>query len=186
MKSEMDGIKKHYEDIKCGVLLYQLPLLCICLLIAVPCLVYRQQELGHVTWEYPDLFAAKPQMEAACELSDHPLRGKVYADVPKDDLPDGIKAEVEEDRVEISREYQGIANVYGYKEFPMISEKEAFEQFRESDMADCSENFTKIVFYDVKIMYVTDTKGFYQPVYYFRGKTDGEERNYVVPAIGNP
>ena len=125
-------------------------------------------------------------MVAACELSDHPLQGIVYADVPKDSLPDGLAAEVEEDRVEISREYQGIANNYGYKEFPMISEKEAFEQFCESDMADGRENFTKIVFYDVKILYVTDTKGFYQPVYYFRGKTDGEERNYVVPAIENP
>ena len=118
--------------------------------------------------------------------SDNPLQGMVYADVPKDSLPDGLKAEAEEDRVEISREYQGTANNYGHKEFPMISEKEAFEQFCESDIADGRENFTKIVFYDVKIIYVTDTKGFYQPVYYFRGKTDGEERNYVVPAIENP
>lgn len=169
-----------------SVLLYQLPLLCICLLIAVPCLVYQQQELGHVTWEYPNFFAAKPTMEAACDLSDNLLRGMVYEDVPKDSLPDGFRADVEEDRVKISREYQGIANNYAYKEFPMISEKAAFEHFCESDMVDCRENFTKLVFYDVKIMYVTDTKGFYQPVYYFRGKADGEERNYVVPAIENP
>lgn len=124
-----------------SVLLYQLPLLCICLLIAVPCLVYRQQELGHVTWEYPNLFGTKPQMETVCQLSDNPLQGMVYADVPKNSLPDGLAAEVKEDRVKISREYQGIANNYAYKEFPMISEKAAFEHFCESDMVDCRENY---------------------------------------------
>lgn len=72
-----------------------------------------------------------------------------------------------------------------YKDCTIISEKEAYEQIKEG-------KFRNPYFYDklhtlsieaVELSYALDSKGFYQPVYRFKSKINGEEGNIIIPAM---
>lgn len=70
------------------------------------------------------------------------------------------------------------------KEYPAISEKEAFEMI-------CSGKFRMYADHpslhiktgDVQIDYRVDSKGFYQPVYVFAAKINGEPTQIEIPAL---
>lgn len=177
-RTAMGVVRRHWWSI----FLYQIPLICVCLLIAVPSYIYQHRELGHISWEYRNPFESKPQITMECDLSEEHLQAVVYRDVPQETLHDGIEAVVVGNIVQLPEEYESLAESHIYKEFEMVSQQEAYESLCEGGYIDGTE-ITEIVFNDVRILYVTDTKGFYQPVYYFRGEAGGEACNYVVPAI---
>lgn len=71
-----------------------------------------------------------------------------------------------------------------YKDFDIISEKEAYEKLLDgkfitpSDMADAEINIK-----DIDIVYEIDSKGFYQPVYKFTTESRNLENYIFIPAL---
>lgn len=71
-----------------------------------------------------------------------------------------------------------------YKKFAIISEREAYEQIQKGKFNFYSEPKVKeMKVKEVKLVYLMDSKGFYQPVYDFIIKTDKDMRNIYIPAI---
>lgn len=71
-----------------------------------------------------------------------------------------------------------------YKDFDIISEKEAYEKLLDgkfitfSDMADAEINIK-----DIDMVYEIDSKGFYQPVYKFTTEIRNSENYIFIPAL---
>ena len=71
-----------------------------------------------------------------------------------------------------------------YKDFDIISEKEAYEKLLDgkfitsSDMADAEINIK-----DIDLVYEIDSKGFYQPVYKFTTESRNLENYIFIPAL---
>ncbi|NLZ47315.1 MAG: VanZ family protein [Clostridiales bacterium] len=72
-----------------------------------------------------------------------------------------------------------------YKECKIISEKEAYNKLREGKFKLPYEydNLHTIYIESVELSYSLDSKGFYQPVYDFKGKINREEGNIIIPAM---
>ena len=69
-----------------------------------------------------------------------------------------------------------------YKDMAVISEKEAYEQILDGKFRWYGEEPGELVLGDVALVYQTDSKGFYQPVYSFRIQGDTENA-VLVPAV---
>ena len=70
-----------------------------------------------------------------------------------------------------------------YKEFPIISEKEAFEMLKQGKFHSLYADENVIEVWGVALNYELDTKGFYQPVYIFEVILNGEENSICIPAV---
>lgn len=70
-----------------------------------------------------------------------------------------------------------------YKEFSVLSEKEAYEQICGGRFRWYSNEKLEIVLGKVKLRYVIDSKGFYQPVYMFKAVVNDSDAEIIVPAI---
>ena len=69
-----------------------------------------------------------------------------------------------------------------YKDMAVIAEKEAYEQILDGKFRWYGEEPGELVLGDVALVYQTDSKGFYQPVYSFRIQGD-TENTVLVPAV---
>lgn len=76
-----------------------------------------------------------------------------------------------------------IVRFEAYKEFEIISEKEAFEQILAGKFVGFVSSGSQIEVEQVYLEYMLDTKGFYQPVYSFSVR--GSEMPIQIPAINN-
>ena len=78
-------------------------------------------------------------------------------------------------------------SIIKYKKVKDVSIKSINEAFQELVAGKFNLNQPKSVrtieIEAIKINYMLDTKGFYQPIYQFTGKVDGEERIISIPAI---
>ena len=70
-----------------------------------------------------------------------------------------------------------------YKEFEIISEQEAYEQILNGKFVCAIDKGEKIEVGQVTLDYMLDTKGFYQPIYKFDVKVNGQEQSIQIPAI---
>ena len=71
-----------------------------------------------------------------------------------------------------------------YKKFAIISEREAYGQIQKGKFNYYAEPKVKeMKVKEVKLVYLMDSKGFYQPAYDFKMKTDKDVRNIYIPAI---
>lgn len=70
-----------------------------------------------------------------------------------------------------------------YKEFPIISQQEAFEKLEDGMFQYTQADSYEIKVEQILLEYHTDSKGFYQPVYQFVGTVNGEEAVISIPAI---
>lgn len=70
-----------------------------------------------------------------------------------------------------------------YKEFEICSEQEAFETLLSGSFIQSSSLGNEFTIEEILLEYLLDTKGFYQPVYTFKGSSNGEYISLHVPAI---
>jgi glycopeptide antibiotics resistance protein len=71
-----------------------------------------------------------------------------------------------------------------YKNEEIISEKEAYNRLIDGYFQiDHTLKIESIIVRDVDLTYSPDTKGFYQPVYLFHCKVNGENRDLVIAAL---
>jgi len=65
------------------------------------------------------------------------------------------------------------------------SKEEAYEEFKKGKfrLIYTSNDISKIEIQDISLSYMLDTKGFYQPIYNFDSKTDGEDIVISIPAL---
>ena len=87
------------------------------------------------------------------------------------------------DNGSISSLYYSVVTSEFYKEFPILSEKEAYEMI-------CDGKFNYQMIDDLEIQvkscsleYMTDSKDFYQPIYQFNCEINGNEATIGIPAI---
>lgn len=80
--------------------------------------------------------------------------------------------------------YMMLENTY-VREVNLISPKAAFEEIKSGNfsMYNNLEAGDHLLIDDYYLVYVYDTKGFYQPVYQFRGYLNGEHWEAEVPAV---
>lgn len=76
-----------------------------------------------------------------------------------------------------------IRQLKAYKEFDICSENEAYEQILAGKFLGIAYESAKIELGQVSLDYLPDTKGFYQPVYSFAARVEGEEHRLQIPAI---
>lgn len=79
----------------------------------------------------------------------------------------------------------GMMELSGYKEFEIMSPKEAYEELKEGKFSywRADDTILNIRVKNVRLGYCLDTKGFYQPVYVFDAYVDEWQCELVVPAI---
>lgn len=71
-----------------------------------------------------------------------------------------------------------------YKEFPIISEEEAYTAIKEGRFRfEPSHEPENIIVNDIFLSYEIDSKGFYQPIYIFECTIDGFDTRLYTPAI---
>jgi len=71
-----------------------------------------------------------------------------------------------------------------FKDVSIKSEKKAFEELTEGKFRYYDdENISEIIVEGIELEYVTDTKGFYQPVYSFKTLINGNESYVIIPAM---
>lgn len=71
-----------------------------------------------------------------------------------------------------------------YKTCELISEKEAYEQIQAGEFYSFEDlNGKEIEAEGVELAYLLDSKGYYQPVYSFAVKADGETGSVIIPAV---
>ena len=73
-----------------------------------------------------------------------------------------------------------------YKEYDILTSKEAYNKILNGEFKiydEFAKNLDKIEIIDFKLSYSLDTKGFYQPIYNFDVKLDGEKSQIHIPAI---
>ena len=76
-----------------------------------------------------------------------------------------------------------IRKLEAYKEFDIRSENEAYEQILAGKFVGMGYESAKLEIGQVSLDYMLDTKGFYQPIYSFAVRVEGEEYNIQIPAI---
>ena len=77
----------------------------------------------------------------------------------------------------------GIGQYTVYKEFEIRSEQEAYEQIVDGKFVWAANAGGKMEVGKVSLDYMLDTKGFYQPVYSFEVRVEGEEYWVQIPGI---
>ena len=71
-----------------------------------------------------------------------------------------------------------------YKEYEIITEKEAYDKILNGEFKDnFIEDNTEIEIKDVKLSYEIDSKGFYQPVYEFIVEGMSRGTSILIPAL---
>lgn len=73
-----------------------------------------------------------------------------------------------------------------YKEYEILSVKEAYDKILDGDfsLSDVIKKDSKIEVINIDLAYNSDTKGFYQPVYKFKVNIDGENNHHIyIPAL---
>lgn len=70
-----------------------------------------------------------------------------------------------------------------YKEFPIISESEAYKKLEEGEFRYWSEEKLNMEVLDCNLEYQMDSKGLYQPVYRFKVLMNENEEQMVIAAI---
>ncbi|MGL4336071.1 MAG: VanZ family protein, partial [Turicibacter sp.] len=72
-----------------------------------------------------------------------------------------------------------------YKEFPIISEKKGYERLLSGKINEryLGENIETISVENIRLGYLLDTKGFYQPVYVFETLVDGIAQDILIEAL---
>lgn len=76
-----------------------------------------------------------------------------------------------------------IVSYVPYKEFNIISEKQAYHQILDGRFSAYSlKDISEIKINKLSIQYVMDSKGFYQPVYQFKTQWDGKDTDILIPA----
>jgi glycopeptide antibiotics resistance protein len=70
-----------------------------------------------------------------------------------------------------------------YKEYPVISEQEAYEKILQGEFKWSGSGQMEIQVESCSVEYCLDSKGFYQPNYQFACVINGEEGVIVIPAI---
>lgn len=71
-----------------------------------------------------------------------------------------------------------------YKEFPIISEKEAYDLIAEGKFRfEPAYEPSNIIVNDIYLSYEVDSKGFYQPIYILECNVDGQDTRMYAPAI---
>ena len=78
-----------------------------------------------------------------------------------------------------------ILQLEAYKEFPIISQKEAYQKLQAGEFLyyRADEEVLDIVVLEVELDHILDTKGFYQPVYQFSVIADDVWTTIMIPAI---
>ena len=76
-----------------------------------------------------------------------------------------------------------IRKLKAYKEFDICSESKAYEQILSGQFVGMGYESGKIEIGQVSLDYMLDTKGFYQPIYSFAVRAEGEECSIQIPAI---
>lgn len=77
----------------------------------------------------------------------------------------------------------GIKEFEIYKQFEIISEQEAYEQILNGEFTGAINKGDEIQIGRVTLDYLLDTKGFYQPIYRFEVKVNGNTQSICIPAI---
>ena len=70
-----------------------------------------------------------------------------------------------------------------YKDFPIISEEEAYKKLEKGEFRYWSEEKLNLEVLDCNLEYQMDSKGFYQPVYLFNVLVNENEEQIVIAAI---
>lgn len=70
-----------------------------------------------------------------------------------------------------------------YKDFPIISEEEAYKKLEEGEFRYWGEEKLNMEVLDCNLEYQMDSKGFYQPVYLFNVLVNENEEQIVIAAI---
>ena len=70
-----------------------------------------------------------------------------------------------------------------YKDFTVMSEQEAYEMICEGKFRRNDSSNLNIEVRECNISYVTDSKGFYQPIYVFSCMINGKEAQIEIAAI---
>lgn len=100
-----------------------------------------------------------------------------------DQLIDGIlRAEYYEDHT-VKRIDHQIVTYEKVKEKKLKSVKQAYEELLDGKFESFNRSIREIVIEQVKLGYVLDSKGFYQPVHVFFAKIDGENGEILIPAL---
>ena len=100
-----------------------------------------------------------------------------------DQLIDGtLSAEYYEDDT-LKRIDHQIVTYEKVKEKKLKSVKQAYEELIDGKFQLFNHSIREIEIEQVDLGYVLDSKGFYQPVYVFRGKIDGESTEILIPAL---
>lgn len=85
---------------------------------------------------------------------------------------------------EFERISNGILVCSEYKEFPLISENEAYQWICNGKFNDHGDNrYMDIKAGKGKLIYKIDSKGFYQPVYSFEAEINGVDTEINIPAV---
>lgn len=70
-----------------------------------------------------------------------------------------------------------------YKDFPIISEEEAYKKLEKGEFRYGGEEKLNLEVLDCNLEYQMDSKGFYQPVYLFNVLVNENEEQIVIAAI---
>lgn len=70
-----------------------------------------------------------------------------------------------------------------YKEYPLLSEQEAYDALKEGKFFYRGKESLDIALTDCQLIYVADSKGFYQPTYEFEGTLNGRDAHIRIPAL---
>ena len=70
-----------------------------------------------------------------------------------------------------------------YKEFDLISEKEAYDKLLNGEFVCYYQGKKDINILGIELAYQLDTKGYYQPVYRFAAIINGDETEIIIPAL---
>lgn len=75
--------------------------------------------------------------------------------------------------------YEKVRNI------PIKSKEEVYKELEEGkfNILYRSEDISKIEVEDIKLSYMLDTKGFYQPIYKINARIDGEDSAILIPAM---
>ena len=76
-----------------------------------------------------------------------------------------------------------ISECIPYKEYPLLSEQEAFDELADGQFDFCGKDILNIMVQGCQLTYTVDSKGFYQPTYEFSVTINGEETHIHIPAI---
>ncbi len=83
----------------------------------------------------------------------------------------------------IERLYNNMIKYQPYKEFELISEKEAYDKLLNGEFVCYYQGEKDINILDAELDYQLDTKGYYQPVYRFGAIINGDETEIIIPAL---